>query len=108
MEWPRYDEIRNLCLNQLAWYWMQGATEVIRRKVNKKIDSFAQGGLEHATGILSALWEIVNEDGDIPDPSTTLPAVRPFRFCLLPAVTRECLLCIISPRRSPVPLTGPL
>ena len=46
--------------------------------INKKIDSIAGGGLEHATEILSALWETVNGDGDIVAPSDTSPAVSPF------------------------------
>ena len=83
-------------------------TETIRARVNEKIDSFSQGGLEHATGVLSALWEIVNEDGDLTTTSNTLPAVSLFRFCLLPAVTGEHLPRRISPHRSRAPPTGPL
>ena len=83
-------------------------TGTIRARVDKKIDSFAQGGLDHATGILSALWEIVNEDGDGPPPSKTLPAVSPFQFCLLPAVTLEYSFRILSHHGSRAPPTGPL
>ena len=82
--------------------------ETTRARVNQKIDSFAQGGLEHATGILSALWQVVNEDGDIAATLKTPPAVSPFQFCLFPAVAREYLLRIISPRGLRVPPTGPL
>jgi len=65
---------------------MEGSrTGTIRARVNKKIDSFAQGGLNHATGILSALWGIMNGDVEIPPALKTLPAVSPsnFAFSLL-------------------------
>ena len=55
-------------------------TEVTRVGVNKKIDDFVEGALEHATEILSALWEIVSKDGDITVPSNTSPAVSPLPF----------------------------
>lgn len=54
----------------------------IRASVDEKIDSFAQGDLEHATEILSALWEVANKDGDITAPSNASPAVSLFRFYL--------------------------
>jgi len=43
-------------------------TEAVRISVDKKIDSFGEGDLEYATETLSALWEIVNKDGDIEFP----------------------------------------
>ena len=52
-------------------------TEVTRVSVDKKIDDFVEGDLDHATEILSALWEIVGKDGDITAPSNTSPAVSP-------------------------------
>jgi len=55
-------------------------TEAIRAGVDEKIDSFYEGNLEHATEVLSALWEIVNKDGDITAPSNTSPAVSQFPF----------------------------
>ena len=50
-------------------------TEVTRAGVNKKIDSFVEGDLDHATEILSALWEIANKGDDITvvPPSTSSP-----------------------------------
>lgn len=58
-------------------------TEATRASVDEKIDSFAEGDLEHATEILSALWEIVNNDGDITAPSSTPPSsVSRFGFVL--------------------------
>ena len=62
--------MRSLYVNQLAFDWVEDSTtEIIRIGVNKKIDSFGEGDLEYATEILSALWEIVNQDGDIGAPS---------------------------------------
>ena len=45
-------------------------TEATRASVDKMIDSFGDGDLEHATEMLSALWDIVNEDNDIKVPSS--------------------------------------
>jgi len=105
----RYDEIRNLYIDRLAYTWMEASTaETTRANVNKRIDSFVEGDLEHATEMLSALWEISNKDGRIGAPSNTPPAVSPFRFCLLSHVMWACLLHTIRPRRSLALLTGPL
>ena len=105
-----YDEIKSLCVDQLAADWMENSlTAKTRANVNKKIDSFAEGDHEHTKEILSALWDIVNKDGDITAPSRVSLLVSPFRLFLLPSAARECLLHITSPRsRSRAPLTGPL
>ncbi|KAF9645692.1 hypothetical protein BDM02DRAFT_471820 [Thelephora ganbajun] len=70
----RYDEIRNLCIEQLAFVLMEDSTETTRASVDKKIDNFVEGDLEHASEMLSVLWEIANKDGDITAPSKTVPA----------------------------------
>ncbi|KAF9647695.1 hypothetical protein BDM02DRAFT_3116678 [Thelephora ganbajun] len=49
-------------------------TETTRASVDKKIESFIEGDLEHAAEMLTALWEIANKDGDITAPSETAPA----------------------------------
>lgn len=54
--------------------------EVTRVGVNKKIDDFVEGDLEHATEILSALWDIVSKDSDITVPSNISPTVSPLPF----------------------------
>ena len=80
----RYDEVRDLYLDQLAVAWMDcTATETIRVKVEEKIDSFSEGDLEYATEILSTLWEVANKDEDAQAPSNTTPAVSLTWFCLL-------------------------
>jgi len=77
----RYDEIRDLYTNQLASVWMEDSTtEETRARIEEKIDSFYEGDLEHATEVLSALWEIVNKDGNIAAPSKSSPSVGPFPF----------------------------
>lgn len=68
-ERPRYDQIRDLYAGQLASVWIEDLTETTRATFDKKIDSFAEGGLEHVAGMLSTLWEIVNKPGDITGPS---------------------------------------
>jgi hypothetical protein len=50
-------------------------TETTRASVETKIDNFVEEGLEHATEMLSALWEIVNKDGDIKAPANTSSTV---------------------------------
>jgi hypothetical protein len=80
--------------------WMEDlTTEATRVSVNKKIDNFVEGDLEHATEMLCALWEIANTDGDIKFPLNTLPAVSLFRFWLLLSVIREHSPHITKPRR---------
>lgn len=80
----RYDEIKSLYINQLASVWMEDSTtEATQASVEKKIDSFVEGDLEHATGMLSALWEVVNNDKNIGAPSNTSSVVSLSRFCPL-------------------------
>lgn len=70
-----YDEIRNMYIDQLVSVWMEGLTaDTIRASVRKKIGSFVEGSLEHATGVLLALWEIANNDDDIKAPSKASPS----------------------------------
>jgi len=105
----RYDEIRSLYIDQLAFIWVDSPTaETTQTNIEKKIDSFVDGDLKHGTEILSALWEIANKDGDIKAPSNTPPAVSPFRFCLPAGIMGECLLHVTRLRRSRAPPTGPL
>jgi hypothetical protein len=105
----RYDEIRSLYVDQLASVWMEDSTtETTRASVDKKIDSFVEGDLEHATEMLSALWGIINGDGDIKPPTDISSAVSPVWFCLLPCVIREYSLHIIRRCRSRAPPIGPL
>ena len=104
----RYDEIRNLYIAQLAHVWMEDSTtEATRVSVDKKIDDFVKGDLEHAAESVSALLEIANKTGDIAAPSNTSPTVSSFRF-FLPNVVSSCLLHIIRPFRLQAPPTGRL
>jgi len=76
--------------------------------VDEKVESFAEGDLEYATEILSALWEIASKDDSIKAPASTSSAVSQFQFCLLPRVMRKCSLHVTSPRSPRVLLTGSL
>ena len=81
----RHDDVRNLYTNQLASVWMEDSTtETTRASFEKKIDSFVKGGSEHAAEMLSALWEVINKDGDITAPSNTPINVSSSQSCLLP------------------------
>jgi len=78
-------------------------TAKTRDNVNKKIDSFTEGDLDHATEIVSALWEIANKDSDVKAPANTPSAVSPFH--LFPLL-RECSSDITRPRKQRAPNTG--
>lgn len=71
-------------VQQLAFAWMEDTTaETTRASVKKRIQSFARGDLDHATEIISALWRIANEDGDVKAPTKTASDVRLFPLYLL-------------------------
>ena len=72
-------------------------TEMTRASVDKMIDSFVEGDLEHATETLSALWEVAYENRNIQAPANTPSAVSPFQFGLPGRVTQECSLDIPAP-----------
>ena len=83
----RHEDIRNLYANHLAYTWMEDSTaETTRISVAEKVDSFAEGELEHAKDILSALWEIANKDTDVKPPEGTSSTVSPFQFYSLERV----------------------
>lgn len=75
----RYSKIRELYVNQLAHTWVMDSTDTIRLNVEKKIDSFAGGNLDHATEVVTTLWKIGNKDGNITAPvNGTSPTVSNF------------------------------
>lgn len=96
MERLRYNEIRSLFVNRLDSVWMEDSTtEVTRANVDKKMEE----DLGHATEMLSALWEIANEDDnainkveDTETPPNPSPTVSYFRVCYISGVIRGCLL----------------
>ena len=47
----------------------------MRTSIDGKIDSFFEGGLEHAMETVSALWGMAKRDGDIKSPSGSSSAV---------------------------------
>ena len=71
---PRYDQIRDLYTHQLASVWMEDTTDTTRASIDKKIDSFVRGELVHAEEMLSTLWEVMGQPGDITALSNFLPA----------------------------------
>ena len=102
----RYDEIRSLYVDQLVSAWTEDATtEATTVSIDKKIDSFGQGDLEHATDILSTLWEIMNTDGDIKATPTALPTVSCAQF-YLPRVIPECRLHLSRSSKALAPHSG--
>ena len=79
----RYDEVRSLYVKQLAYILVGDRDGETRRSVEKKIESFVEGDLEHAAETVLALWEVVKKDGDIKAPSSTVSAVSQLPVCIL-------------------------
>ena len=78
-EWPRYSEIADLYAKRLAFIWREGTmTEATRATVQERIGNFAEGDLEYAKDMLSALWEIANEDTSATAPPSPSPGVSLF------------------------------
>ena len=73
----RYAEIKDLYVGQLAHVWVTDSSETTRANVEKKIDSYVEGDLQHATEMLSALWKIANKDESITAPSNPVSNVNP-------------------------------
>ena len=78
----RYDEIRSLYVEQLAYIWTEAWTEATCTNIKKKINSFIRGDLERAAETVSTLWKVINEDGDTKAPSSVSPAVSLLRVCI--------------------------
>lgn len=100
----RYGEIRSLYIDQLAHAVIEDSTMAMTRtSVNNKVDSFVGGDLEHATEVLSALWEIANNG--IKSPANTSPAVSQDSDLLL--VSCGSAHHIVRLRQPRAPPTGP-
>lgn len=68
----RYDEIRHLYVEQLAFTWMMDSMKVARASF-QKIKNYAKGDSEHAAEMLSELWEIASRDEDPTAPAGANP-----------------------------------
>ena len=96
-------------ITRLACVWVQDSTaETTGASVGKKINSFVDQGLDHATEMLSALWELANVDSDIKTAVNASSPVSWFHFCVLPCSMQECSPHATRPYRSRVPHTGHL
>ena len=80
MEKCRCPEIRSLYIQQLAYAWAEDSTEATGTSVQKKMDTFIKGDLEHARDMIPLLWKIVTGDGNVKPPSRTSPAVSLLRI----------------------------
>ena len=75
-EGRRYDEVRNLYIEQLAFRLVDYSTaSTTRSMVKTKIASFVEGNLGHASEVLCALLEIGAGDGEITAPKHPLSKV---------------------------------
>lgn len=95
-----YAEIRDLYVGQLAHVWVTDSTETTRTNVEKKIDSFAQGDLPHATEMLRALWKTANKEEPIEAPSNVSSKASPF-FCVASSRYAKVLTSRIQPDQVP-------
>lgn len=65
----RYQEVRTAQVNYLASIWFRGdeePAEGLGKRIDKKVDSYANGELDHAMEAMTLLWELSREDGDLP------------------------------------------
>ena len=79
-------------------------TETTRASVEEQIGSFAEGDLEYAKDMLSALWDIASKDGGATAPSNTPSGVSSLQFP--PKLITEVHFATRS-HRTRVLLTGP-
>lgn len=72
----RYNQIRTIQVNHLLNVWLSGdekRSRAVREELEKKIDSYAAGELEHAVDAMSSIWEISNKEG----PVSSVPVQHP-------------------------------
>lgn len=101
----RYDEIVNLYVGHLVYVWVEDPTEATCANVEKKIDSFAEGNLEHATEMLSAFWKTISKDEGVKALPETPPPVSPLLVSALSCAERGCLFLLPNKSWEPVPPT---
>ena len=83
----RYDEVRNLYIQQLAFAWLEDSTAgATRASVDKQIGIFAQGELAHGGEVVFELFKIANGDDDVPSPASISSAVSSSQFYFLPGL----------------------
>jgi hypothetical protein len=105
MENRRYGEVRSLYINQLAHAVMEDSTmATTRANVDKKVDGFARGDLEHATEVLSALWEMANKGGDVKPPTNESSTVS--LASVLPRLSCGSVHHVVRERKPRAPPTG--
>ena len=82
----RYDEVRNLYIQQIAFAWLEDSTAgATRASVDKQIGIIAQGGLAHGREVVFELLKIANGDDDVTSPANTASAVSPSQFTFSPS-----------------------
>ena len=91
----RYDEVRNLYIQQLAFVWLEDSTTgATRASVDKQIGIFARGELAHGREVVFELLKIANGGDDIISPANTSSAVSLSQLCFLSGL-------ILSTRSTP-------
>ena len=71
----RYEEIRNMCLKQLALNWKENSTAAATRaSVNKQLDTFTKEAPEQAMEIVLALLQVADEDDRVRSHVVTQPS----------------------------------
>ena len=91
----RYDEVRNLYIQQIAFAWLEDSTAgATRASVDKQIGIIAQGGLAHGEEVIFELLKVANGDDDITPPTDTSHSVSSPQFYFPPGL-------ILSARPTP-------
>jgi len=58
------------------------STDELYKKIDDKVESYANGDLDHAAEVMSLLWKLSRSGGSLPPPT---PSTRSF-VCSLPLV----------------------
>ena len=65
-------------VNHLLNIWLSGngkESRAVRWELERKIDSYAAGELEHAVDAMTFIWDISNKEGPVPSEPTSPPDV---------------------------------
>jgi len=90
----RYQEVRTVQVIHLASVWFRGGEESAERlgeRIDEKVDSYANGELDHAMEAMTFLWELSRkgDESSVPSPIPVLEATPPVScsVCQLPLVS---------------------
>ena len=80
----RYEEVRSIQVNHLVSLWFgedKECVEGLGERIDEKVDSYANGELDHAMEAMTLLWELLR-GGESSPPIPEAPTSSP--VCPLP------------------------